>query len=175
MPMPFVSPPSLRPRSVRAGRGHHHFQGSTVSWQLTVNDLDDIQALPDSVLDSVGTDNPAYTADAGLAFKCAKQAGLVSVTLSGGRTPSPYGGPDTVIISVVGFSDRRQSHAVPPAAVPNQESDPYELSDVYGEGFYEMMARTIGAGPDTEEDDDAGSGAVRLPDPASGEGGSDGH
>ena len=83
-----------------------------MSWSLTVDDLDQVDQLPDELLSRVGSDNPLYSIDARLAFTVACAAGLVSATLSGGRTPSPYGGADTVVISVVGFSDRREGHAV---------------------------------------------------------------
>jgi len=149
-----------------------------VSWSITVNDLQQVtDGLPDYMLKAIAIDNPAYEADAGLAFECAQAAGLVSATLSGGRTPSPYGGPDTVVISVIGFSDRRQAHAVPPQ-FPDEASRPplspeYPFDDEYDDdySFYETMAQTILTGPDKEADD-AGSGAVRLPDPPGGAGGS---
>jgi hypothetical protein len=149
-----------------------------MSWQITVNDIDRIaDGAADDVLATVGSDNPEYIYDATLALVCARDAGLVSATLSGGRTPSPYGGPDTVVISVIGFSDRRVSHAVPPQVPPNQETSPAELMPGYWPdesfGFYDTMARTILAGPDKE--DDVGSGTVQLPHPAGGAGGSDGN
>lgn len=102
-----------------------------MSWSVTVNDLDKTSMLPGTALDTAGKDNPAYRDDAITAFKAAKRAGLVSATLSGGRTPSPYGGPDSVVISVVGFDSRAVGHAVPPPG-----------------DFNASMRATILAGPD---------------------------
>lgn len=85
-----------------------------MSWIITVNDLDQIDDLPDETYRNAAKDNPVYEADARLAFRMAKEAGLVSAAISGGRTPSMYGGPDSVVISVVGFDSRQVGHAVPP-------------------------------------------------------------
>lgn len=74
-----------------------------MSWAVTVNDLATIDELPLQILQKLSWDNPLYLDDANLAFRIAKAANLDSATLSGGRTPSPYGMPDTVVISVVGF------------------------------------------------------------------------
>ena len=134
-----------------------------MSWSVSLNDLQQMtDGLPDDVLATLSRDNPLYEADAGLAFECARQAGLVSAGLSGGRVPSPYGGPDTVTISIVGFSDERLSHAVPPVYPDAHMPAPQWAG--YGESFYETMARTIHAGPDP----------VRVPDPPGGAGGGDG-
>lgn len=84
-----------------------------MSWAITINDLDVTGELPDEIYEKAAKDNPEYEHDARLAFELAKSAGLVSATISGGRTPSPYGGPDTVTISVVGFNNHNQGHAVP--------------------------------------------------------------
>lgn len=83
-----------------------------MSWSITVEDLDKINELPAAQLARVGSDNPAYSDDARLLLTVAVAAGLVSATLSGGRTPSPYGGPDTVVMSIVGFDSRAEGHAV---------------------------------------------------------------
>jgi hypothetical protein len=135
-----------------------------MSWSITVDDLQDVPGLPDSVLAGAARDNPAYELDARLAFQAAKDAGLVSATLSGGRTPSPYGGPDTVVISVLGFSDRRVPHAVPrsPGMDPPFVTFPARYPpDDYGESFYTTMLNTIMSGADPAEGPgDAGQGAV---------------
>lgn len=84
-----------------------------MSWSVTVNDLQDVTELPEDVLAKLADDNVYYAYDAKLAFTAAKTGGLTSATLSGGRTPSPYGGPDSVVISVVGFAGPGEGHAVP--------------------------------------------------------------
>lgn len=105
-----------------------------MSWSVTIDDLDRIEFLPDEIYGRLGKDNPLYAQDAAAAFLTAKEAGLVSATLSGGRTPSPYDGPDAVVISIVGFSDRREGHAVPLR-------------------FNDQVRHNIAAGPDSEKSD----------------------
>lgn len=107
-----------------------------MSWSVTVNDLDTVDELPEFTYQKISEDNPDYDRDSRAAFTAAKSAGLASATLSGGRTPSPYGGPDTVVISIVGFSDRREGHAVPPFARRD---------------FNAQVIDTILSGPDEEE------------------------
>lgn len=108
-----------------------------MSWSITINDLDEIDELPQFSYDKISEDNPDYEQDARAAFAAARSAGLVHATLSGGRTPSPYDGPDSVVISIVGFSDRRQGHAVPP---------------VNRRDFHSQVIDNILAGPDLEEE-----------------------
>jgi hypothetical protein len=104
-----------------------------MSWTVTVNNLDSTSLLPEKALETAGKDNPAYRDDAITAFKAAKRAGLVSATLSGGRTPSPYGGADTVVICITGFDSRAVGHAV---------------SREVAADFNRTMRETILAGPD---------------------------
>lgn len=111
-----------------------------MSWSVTVNELDTTSMLPQAALDTAGKDNPAYRDDAITAFKAAKRAGLVSATLSGGRTPSPYGGPDSVVLCITGFDSRAQGRALPPAE--------QLLTEAEAANFNEAMKRTILAGPD---------------------------
>lgn len=105
------------------------------SWSITVNDLDQIDTLPGEIYDKACGDDAELQGDALAAFVSAKERGLVSATISGGRTPSPYGGPDTVVITVVGFNNRNEGHAVPPMS---------------GRDFNSTMVSTILAGPDEE-------------------------
>lgn len=103
-----------------------------MSWSVTIDDLDTIDpANPrlDQVLRKLSEDNPAYENDARQAFRAARASGLVSATLSGGRTPSPYGGPVSVVIAITGFDSRAVGHAV---AKP----------------FYQQTRENIAAGPD---------------------------
>lgn len=116
-----VHVPSL-PRSLS-----HHVQGATMSWSVTVDNLWELTELPVETLAKLSEDNPKYFGDAQLAFALAKQSDLVSATLAGGRTASPYGGPDTVVFSVVGFDSRNSGHAVP--------------------GFYQQVIENIVSGP----------------------------
>lgn len=108
-----------------------------MSWSVTINDLDTVDELPEYTYQKLSEDNPDYDGDSRAAFMAAKSAGLVTATLSGGRTPSPYGGPDSVVISIVGFSDRREGHAVPPIARRD---------------FNAQVIDNILAGPDPEEE-----------------------
>ena len=119
-----------------------------MSWSVTVNDIGKMTyQLPESVMAQISRDNPLYEQDASLAFALAKAAELSSATLAGGRTPSPYGGPDTVVFSVVGF-----------ASTPDSE----------GSEFNETMTRTI-----TSEADTSGRPEVlHVPDGAGEERGS---
>jgi hypothetical protein len=113
-----------------------------MSWAITVNDIDKIEELPDTLYDMACRENPDYYGDANAAFNLAKQAGLVSATISGGRTPSPYGGPDTVVVSIIGFDNRNEGHAVPPIAARD---------------FNSTVLRNIMEGPDDEDADGEGN------------------
>lgn len=109
-----------------------------MSWAITINDLDNIDKLPPEVYEKACAEHPEYREDAEHAFAVAKYRGLVSATISGGRTPSPYGGPDTVTISIVGFNSRDVGHAVPP---------------MVGRDFNVAMLDTIFNGPDPDDDE----------------------
>jgi hypothetical protein len=73
-----------------------------LSWSVTVNNLQDFQGLTLETQERFASDHPAYPRDAQLALDMAKTAGLKSAMLSGGRTPSPYGEDEIVLISVSG-------------------------------------------------------------------------
>ena len=120
------------------------------SWSITVNDLDQIEELPEDIFLKACGEDAELQSDAHSAFISAKERGLVSATISGGRTPSPYGGPDTVVITVVGFNNRNEGHAVPP---------------ITGRDFNSTMVSTILAGPDeeTEPEDDEDDGYPSRP------------
>jgi hypothetical protein len=108
------------------------------TWSITINDLDEITELPANVYDKACGEDADLQGDALGAFVTAKERGLVSATIAGGRTPSPYGGPDTVTISIVGFNNRNEGHANPPMA---------------GRDFNSTMLDTILAGGELEPDD----------------------
>lgn len=109
-----------------------------MSWAITINDLDTLDQLPDEIYDSACAENPEYDGDARFAFNLAKERGLVMATISGGRTPSPYGGPDTVTVSIVGFNNRNEGHAVPP---------------LHSRDFNQAVMDAIRFGPDPDEDE----------------------
>lgn len=114
-----------------------------MSWSVTIDDIDSIpEDIPEglhAVFAKLGEDNPAYTRDAEFLFATARAAGLVSCTLSGGRTPSPYGGPDSVVLAIVGFDSRAEGKAV--------------AKSLPSPGFYNQMRATILSGPDTPEEE----------------------
>lgn len=89
-----------------------------MSWSVVFDDLS-INQIPDNIWQEVGKDNPLYRQDLEIAFNAALKAGLVSATLMGGRTPSPYGGADTVLISIHGFD----SYAIGEAVVKRGHDD----------------------------------------------------
>lgn len=122
----------------QGGPGRFHVEGRQMSWAITINDLDTLEQLPDEIYDSACAENPEYDGDARYAFSLAKARGLVTAAISGGRTPSPYGGPDTVTISIVGFNNRNEGHAVPPPA---------------SRDFNATMMNNILYGPDIDDDD----------------------
>lgn len=99
-----------------------------MSWSVVVNDLDQVDAIPEVTLAKISEDNPAYEQDAITAFAAAKVLGLVSATLAGGRTPHPTGGPDTVILSVHGFDSHRVGHA------PGRHRHDDEVRKIIGSG-----------------------------------------
>lgn len=104
-----------------------------MSWSIRINGLDTLDELPEDSLLEASKDNEAYRDDAIAAFDAAKRAGLVSATISGGRTPSPYGGPDTVVLSVIGFDSHAQGHAVPPHSEAMSDMERIMLSNIlYG-------------------------------------------
>lgn len=73
-----------------------------MSWSFSVNGtLQDYELSPD-LIESMQAVDPEYPHDMRLALGLAKMAGLKSATVSGFRTPNPYGGPETIGYSVMG-------------------------------------------------------------------------
>jgi hypothetical protein len=107
-----------------------------MSWSVTINNLDQIDRLPDDLYEKISRDNPVYLIDAQLVFQLAKESGLVSATLSGGRTPSMYGGADVVVLSIMGFDSHKEGSAVA------------------ADNFHQAMIANIYAGPDPDGGDD---------------------
>ena len=75
-----------------------------MSWSITINNLKEYEGFPHDVIEQMITQHLAYGADMNLALKAAKAMSLSSCTLSGGRTPNPYGDDETVVITITGFS-----------------------------------------------------------------------
>lgn len=123
-----------------------------MSWHVTVNEMQMVEGLPPEVLAHVALDNPSYKLDVQAAFDAARKLGFRSATLSGGRTPSPYGGPETVVIAITAFSDDRVAHAVERPVADTMWDYPIPDED-HGDVFYESMARTIMSGPDKDVTD----------------------
>ena len=73
-----------------------------MSWCVTVNDVQERDELPLDKQEFFASQHASYPRDAAVALALAKAAGLRSATLSGARTPNPYGGDEIVDISVRG-------------------------------------------------------------------------
>lgn len=78
-----------------------------MSWSVTVNNLREIDTLnlPEVTYNFIASQHAEYISDLGRAFDMAKAMGLASATLTGFRTPNPYGGPEVIDISVRGFAE----------------------------------------------------------------------
>lgn len=97
-----------------------------MSWSVTVNNLQDFEKFTIDTDEYFSSQHPAYPRDVRIALELAKTAGLKSATLSGGRTPSPYGGDEIVLITISGSA----SHS----------------------DFLSEMRQIIAAGPDKDSD-----------------------
>jgi hypothetical protein len=73
-----------------------------MSWAFTLNGAVEDYQLDPALTGLFGTINEAYPADMELGLRLAKDMGLKTANISGFRTPSPYGGPDTIGVNVVG-------------------------------------------------------------------------
>lgn len=73
-----------------------------MSWSVTVNDIDSYQDFPLELQEFFVSQHPSYPRDATTALAMAKLLGLKSATLTGMRTPNPYGGDEIVDVSVRG-------------------------------------------------------------------------
>lgn len=95
-----------------------------MSWSITVLDVQHYEGFTHDIVEQMLTQHPQYPADMALALEVAKKAGLASASLSGGRTPNPYGDDETVVITVTGMATQLD--------------------------FDAAMRRNIAAGPDAE-------------------------
>lgn len=73
-----------------------------MSWSITFNDIPNAE-IPHDILEQMITQHIKYGEDMRLALYIAKRAGLKSGTLTGMRTPSPYGDDEVIDISIRGF------------------------------------------------------------------------
>jgi len=94
-----------------------------VSWCVTVNNIPEYTEFPVETQEFFAGIHPSYPRDAIQALALAKLCGLKSATLSGCRTPNPYGGDEIVDVSVRGtpiyndfLSEMREIIATGPGA-----------------------------------------------------------
>jgi hypothetical protein len=73
-----------------------------MSWSVTINDVQEFEKLDVSTEEYFSSQHPSYPRDVAAALAVAKAVGLRSATLSGMRTPNPYGGDEIVDVSVRG-------------------------------------------------------------------------
>lgn len=78
------------------------YLGELVSWSVTVNNIPEFEGFDLKTEEYFASQHPAYPRDAVFAATTAKAIGLKSATLSGGRTPNPYGGDEIVDVSIRG-------------------------------------------------------------------------
>lgn len=76
-----------------------------MSWSITVNDLlaNAEEVWRQDIIEQFISQNPEYAVDLGAALGAARQIGLASATLSGGRTPTPGSDDEVVVISITGM------------------------------------------------------------------------
>lgn len=74
-----------------------------MSWSVVVQDIPSFERFDSTVIEKLVSSHIMYPFDADTALVAAKQAGLKSATLSGSRTPNPYGRDEVCTISIVGF------------------------------------------------------------------------
>jgi hypothetical protein len=97
-----------------------------MSWSVTVNDIQTRESLPLETVELFSSLHPSYPRDAQAALVMARALGLTSATLSGGRTPNPYGGDEIADVSVRGtpvYKDFLSEMREIIASGPGEESD----------------------------------------------------
>lgn len=126
-----------------------------MSWSIVVHDLPEFEGFEFETEEYFASHNASYPRDAQVALEMARKAGLKSATLSGGRTPNPYGGDEIVDISVRG--------------TPRYKNFLSEMREIIagGPGPESVLARHYAAlarlreRPCLHEIDDAGSDGIR--------------
>lgn len=77
-----------------------------MSWSVTIKDIQNYDRLSDPKwLENAAyfaSQHPLYVQDMERAFELARNTGLASAVITGGRTPSPYGDDEVVDISIRG-------------------------------------------------------------------------
>lgn len=73
-----------------------------MSWSFSVNENMQDYTITDDLAESMRAVDARYPLDMEITLRAAKAMGLKSGTLSGFRTSSPYGGPESVGLSVMG-------------------------------------------------------------------------
>jgi hypothetical protein len=73
-----------------------------MSWSVTVNDVANYEGFPLDLQEFFASQHPSYPRDAEQALETARVLNLKSATLTGMRTPNPYGGDEIVDVSVRG-------------------------------------------------------------------------
>jgi len=73
-----------------------------MGWSVTVTDPNSYEQFPGDIHEQWAREHEAYPHDADVALRMAKELGLHSVSLGGGRTPVPYGDDEIVAITITG-------------------------------------------------------------------------
>lgn len=114
-----------------------------MSWSVTVDNLQSYpDQLPASIVEDMLTQHIRYGEDMHMALRLAKAAGFSSATLSGFRTPNPYGGDEVAAITVIGHAKatnfnkemKRIIDAGPDSPCPHEwipAEPPYESDEPY--------------------------------------------
>lgn len=97
-----------------------------MSWSITVNNLQQNWQLVwrQDIIEQFISQHPSHALDLEIAVKAAKELGLNSATLAGGRTSNPYGNDEVVTLTITGLMEAQDFNAT--------------------------MLRILGAGPDAE-------------------------
>lgn len=97
-----------------------------MSWSITVNNLqqDWEQVFREDIVASFLSQHPEHFGDLRAAVEAARSMKLSAATLAGGRTPSPYDGNETVVLTITGVT--------------------------VGTDYNTTMRKIIGTGPDAE-------------------------
>lgn len=84
-----------------------------MSWSVMFYDLQarEIADIPVENIERIQSQHPEYLSDMIGAFELAKKVGLNSGTITGMRTPSPYGDDEVVDVSVRGVMKAKDFNA----------------------------------------------------------------
>jgi hypothetical protein len=98
-----------------------------MSWSVTVDNLSESSLrLPPDIEEYIGSQHPLYLSDLELAFEMAKRLGFASATLTGMRTPNPYGDDEVVDVSVRGLMVAKDFNATVKSIVEAGPDAPVE-------------------------------------------------